>query len=154
RELERLQRYPSVAALAFVDIDEFKEVNDVHGHAAGDRALISLAEVFKENIRSVDIVVRYGGEEFVLFFPETGEEAAVQIIERMQRHFQSVSAKKNHVLISFSAGVVEAPRDGDRFEVLCQRADQAMYAAKQSGKACVLPWRAHMKTASRRVRTP
>ncbi|MFO7975009.1 MAG: diguanylate cyclase, partial [Candidatus Hydrogenedentota bacterium] len=103
RELERLQRYPSVAALAFVDIDEFKEVNDVHGHAAGDRALISLAEVFKENIRSIDIVVRYGGEEFVLFFPETSEDAAVQIIERMQRHFQSVSAKKNHVLISFSA---------------------------------------------------
>jgi diguanylate cyclase (GGDEF)-like protein len=152
RELERIQRYPSVAALAFLDIDEFKEVNDVHGHAAGDRALVSLAEVFKQNIRSVDIVVRYGGEEFVLFFPETSEGEAVQIIERMQRHFQRVSAKKEHVLISFSAGVVEAPRDGDQFEVLCERADQAMYAVKQGGKARVLPWRPEMKTGSRRVR--
>lgn len=153
RELERLQRYPSVAALAFVDIDEFKEVNDVHGHAAGDRALVLLAEVFKQNIRSVDIVARYGGEEFVLFFPETGEEEAVRIVERMQRHFQRVSAKESNMLITFSAGVVEAPRDGDCFEVLCERADQAMYTAKRDGKARVLPWRQHMKAGARHVWT-
>jgi diguanylate cyclase (GGDEF)-like protein len=153
RELERLQRYPSVAALAFVDIDDFKEINDAYLHVVGDRALVSLAEVFKQNIRSVDIAVRYGGDEFVLFFPETGEEEAVRIIERMQRHFQRVFAKENHVLITFSAGVVEVPRDGDRFEVLCERADQAMYTAKRGGKARVLPWRQHMKAGARHVWT-
>ena len=153
RELERIQRYPSIGALAFVDIDEFKAVNDLHGHAAGDRVLVSLAKVFRQNSRSVDIVMRYGGEEFVLFFAQTGEKAAVNIIDRMQRSFQSVSEKSNHLRISFSAGVVEAPRDGDQFDVLCRRADQAMFAAKRNGKARVLPWRQDMKTGSNRVHT-
>ncbi len=154
RELERIQRYPSIGSLGFLDIDGFKAVNDSQGHAAGDRALVALAEVLKENIRSVDIVARFGGEEFVLFFPETDEVRAIQVIERMQRHFQKLSEECcNHVRISFSAGVVEAPRDGDQFDVLCQRADEAMYAAKRGGKARVIPWRHDMKAVLSRLRT-
>ena len=119
RELERIQRYPSIGSLGFLDIDGFKAVNDSQGHAAGDRALVALAEVLKENTRSVDIVARFGGEEFVLFFPETDEVRAIQVIERMQRHFQKLSEECcNHVRISFSAGVVEAPRDGGQYAVL------------------------------------
>ena len=100
------------------------------------------------------IVARFGGEEFVLFFPETDEVRAIQVIERMQRHFQKLSEECcNHVRISFSAGVVEAPRDGDQFDVLCQRADEAMYAAKRGGKARVVPWRHDMKAVLSRLRT-
>lgn len=154
RELERIQRYPSIGALAFVDIDEFKAVNDTLGHAAGDRALVLLAEVLRESTRSVDIVTRYGGEEFVLFFPQTDEANAVPVIERMQRRFQQLSEAHNHLRISFSAGVVEAPRDGNQFDVLCRRADEAMYSSKEHGKARVTPWRPDMRHAARPLRTP
>lgn len=154
RELERIQRYPSIGTLVFLDIDEFKAVNDTLGHAAGDRALVLLAEVLRESTRSVDIVTRYGGEEFVLFFPQTDEANAVPVIERMQRRFQQLSEAHNHLRISFSAGVVEAPRDGNQFDVLCRRADEAMYSSKEHGKARVTPWRPDMRHTARPLRTP
>ncbi len=154
KELERMQRYPSIGALAFLDIDGFKAVNDTLGHAMGDRALILLAEVLRETIRSVDIVARFGGEEFILFFPQTEEASAVQVIERMQRRFQQLSALRIGLRISFSAGVVEAPRDGSQFDTLCRRADEAMYAAKTLGKARVTPWRPDMRGAGRFLHMP
>lgn len=144
RELERIKRYPAVGTLVFLDIDGFKQVNDEYGHAAGDRALVQLAKALTKDIRSVDLVGRYGGEEFVLYFPETPEPVGVRIVERMHTHFQHLSQQDGTGALTFSAGLVEAPRDGTDFKTLCERADAAMYSAKRQGKARVLVWQAEM----------
>lgn len=144
RELNRMQRYPAPASLVFLDIDNFKSINDTYGHAIGDRILLHLAEVLQSNGRSVDIVGRFGGEEFVVFFPETNEASAVAVVQRMQTHFGTPCCDEVKERLTFSAGVAEAPRDGDEFHRLCDRADAAMYAAKRSGKARVVAWRPDM----------
>jgi diguanylate cyclase (GGDEF)-like protein len=148
RELNRMLRYPGLSSLVFVDIDGFKLVNDELGHAAGDRVLFQLAEVLRANTRSVDLTGRYGGEEFVLFLPETNEPQAIYVVERMQQHFQIPTEATSGRSMTFSAGIAEAPRDGSDFDTLCRRADAAMYAAKRAGKAQVLPWRPGLSMAS------
>ena len=99
------------------------------------------AEVLRANTRSVDIAGRYGGEEFVLFLPETTDAKATHVIERMQQHFRMPTEATGGRALTFSAGIAQAPRDGNDFDVLCYRADAAMYAAKRAGKAQVLSWR-------------
>lgn len=148
RELARIKRYPAQGTLVFLDIDGFKQVNDVYGHAAGDRALIQLAEALTNDIRSVDLVGRYGGEEFVLYFPETPESVGIRIVERMMAQFRNLTENEANGPLTFSAGVAEAPRDGIDFGTLVQHADQAMYQAKNHGKAQVIPWRAEMAQQS------
>lgn len=148
RELARIKRYPAVATFVFLDIDEFKQVNDQYGHAAGDHALGHLASALTKDIRTVDIVGRYGGEEFILYFPETPEEIGHRIIERMHMTFQQLSESEGAGPLTFSAGLVEAPRDGEDFATLCCRADAAMYRAKKQGKAQVLIWRPDMSEGS------
>ncbi|HRK34767.1 MAG TPA: diguanylate cyclase [Candidatus Hydrogenedentes bacterium] len=147
RELARIKRYPAQGSLVFLDIDGFKQVNDVYGHAAGDRALVQLAAALTNDIRSVDLVGRYGGEEFVLYFPETPEAVGIRIVERMMVTFQNLSHNEPSGPLTFSAGLAEAPRDGVEFAQLVERADQAMYQAKRAGKARVLPWREAMATS-------
>lgn len=144
RELSRMQRYPGVGALIFIDLDGFKLINDELGHAAGDHVLLHLAEVLRANTRNVDITGRYGGEEFVLFLPETPETKALYVIDRMQQHFSLPTEATSNRSLAFSAGIAEAPRDGDDFQTLCRRADAAMYAAKRMGKARAVPWRPEM----------
>ncbi len=148
RELARIKRYPAVATLVFLDIDGFKQVNDKYGHAAGDRALVQLAAALTKDIRSVDLVGRYGGEEFVLYFPETPEAVGLRIAERMHTHFRQLSKQEGNEALTFSAGLVEAPRHGTEFETLCERADAAMYEAKRRGKARVLVWQPSMSRRS------
>jgi diguanylate cyclase (GGDEF)-like protein len=144
RELARIKRYPSNGSLVFLDIDGFKQVNDQFGHAAGDRALLHLATALTKDMRSIDIVGRYGGEEFVLYFPETPEPVGVRIVERMMAMFRNLSKNEVNGPLTFSAGVAEAPRDGADFATLVEKADQAMYTAKRQGKAQVIAWRPNM----------
>jgi len=141
RELNRIRRYPSSASLVFLDIDDFKAINDTLGHAKGDEVLVSLADVLKEYSRAVDIVGRYGGEEFIVFFPETSESMAQTVTNRMMSHFSSIKFESIEAPMTFSAGLVEAPRDGETFVTLRDRADAAMYHAKRHGKAKVVTWR-------------
>jgi diguanylate cyclase (GGDEF)-like protein len=141
RELSRLRRYPAVASLIFLDIDNFKSLNDQYGHATGDEVLRHLSDVLRQHSRAVDIVGRFGGEEFVLFFPQTSEDEGCFVLERMQDHFRSANSFNIEQALTFSAGLAEAPRDGDVFEGLCARADAAMYYSKRHGKAQVIPWR-------------
>lgn len=141
RELARIKRYPSNGSLVFLDIDGFKQVNDQFGHAAGDRALLHLATALTKDIRSIDIVGRYGGEEFVLYFPETPEPVGVRIVERMMVMFRNLSRDETYGPLTFSAGIAQAPRDGSDFATLVEKADQAMYLAKRQGKAQVVGWR-------------
>lgn len=141
-----MQRYPGLGTFAFIDIDNFKGINDELGHATGDHVLVHLSEVLRANTRSVDIVGRYGGEEFILFLPETPEAKALFVIDRMQQHFGMAADLAKGRALTFSAGVAEAPRDGGDFETLCREADVAMYAAKRRGKARVLAWRPDMES--------
>jgi len=123
-----------------VDLDAFKSVNDIHGHASGDAALKAAAGLFVELCRSSDLVARYGGEEFCIIAPETTEEEAVQLAERLRfalaRHRINVPAGTLSVTGSF--GVAEARQDGDSVDRLIGRADDALLAAKRAGRDCVV----------------
>ncbi|MET0519571.1 MAG: diguanylate cyclase [Burkholderiaceae bacterium] len=129
-------------ALALLDIDNFKKLNDSLGHAAGDMALKSLAERVSQMLRPGDMVARYGGEEFVLMLPATPLDEAQQVLARLQR---SLSAslfmhEGKDVFVTFSAGVT-LYRAGETLEAALDRADVALYEAKHTGKnkACVAP---------------
>ena len=141
RELERLRRYPSVASLLFADLDDFKRINDAHGHAMGDLVLVEFAGLLCSGCRSTDILGRYGGEEFVVYLPETAEAPALEVAERLLAECQEMSVGPPQIHPSFSAGIAEAPRDGGSFAALCSCADEAMYAAKRQGKARAVAWR-------------
>jgi diguanylate cyclase len=135
REAARADRRGTPLCIALLDLDDFKRLNDTYGHIAGDAALKHLVKVVKDTLRSMDVIARFGGEEFMILLPETGVEAAAQTMTRLQReltkHFFMHDNEK--VLITFSAGVaLRAPAEDQA--ALVTRADRAMYQAKQTGK--------------------
>lgn len=139
READRSDRRNTPLCVALLDLDNFKKLNDTHGHAAGDEALVHLVRIVKQTLRSIDVVARYGGEEFVIIMPETQLEEAAQAMMRVQReltkHF--FTANDQRLFITFSAGVaLRNPREPQ--EETIKRADKAMYEAKQSGKNRVI----------------
>ncbi|HEY4371400.1 MAG TPA: GGDEF domain-containing protein [Burkholderiales bacterium] len=141
-EAARTERSGAPLAVALLDVDNFKQLNDKLGHQAGDEALKYLAGVLRQTVRPSDAVARFGGEEFVLLLPATDVEEAVQVMTRVQRTLTRKFFLHNNerVLITFSAGVaVRTP--GEARDALIERADSAMYQAKQSGKnrVCVAP---------------
>jgi diguanylate cyclase len=135
REAARAQRYGNAFCVSVIDLDNFKMLNDTHGHHAGDEALVHLVKVVKALLRPTDDIGRFGGEEFVILLPETTLEAGKMAIERLQRELtkQFFLANNEKLLITFSAGVAQL-RPGEPEADLVRRADQAMYRAKQSGK--------------------
>ncbi|THF64138.1 GGDEF domain-containing protein [Pseudothauera rhizosphaerae] len=135
REAARASRRRSPLCVALLDLDNFKRLNDTYGHQRGDGALIHLVRVMRENLRPHDSVARYGGEEFILLYPETGLTEATAALTRLQRALTTAFflADNQKVFITFSAGVTPwVP--GEAFDTVVQRADAAMYRAKQSGK--------------------
>jgi diguanylate cyclase len=135
RETARADRRGTPLCVALLDLDDFKRLNDTHGHQAGDGALKHLVHIVKDTLRSMDVIARFGGEEFVILLPETTIEAATATMTRLQReltkHFFMHENEK--VLITFSAGVaLRAPNEDQA--TLVKRADKAMYEAKKSGK--------------------
>lgn len=139
-EQAKAERESKRIALALLDIDNFKKLNDSLGHHAGDIALKSLAERTQASLRPGDMVARYGGEEFVLMLPDTPLDEAQAVLVRLQRSLSA--ALFNHdgkdVFVTFSAGVT-LYRPGETLEVALDRADVALYEAKHTGKnrACV-----------------
>lgn len=135
REMARAVRHELPLCVALLDIDNFKKLNDTHGHQTGDDALVHLSRVVREHLRPQDTVARYGGEEFVIILPETTLEQAEQALVRLQRELTRAffMAGDQHVLITFSAGVTPSGTS-EMLESVLDRADQAMYEAKQSGK--------------------
>ncbi len=122
-------------AVALIDIDNFKKLNDTLGHAAGDVALKSLAAAVRERLRPVDHLARFGGEEFVVLLPATPVEEAQQALTRLQRSLTEALFlhEDREVFVTFSAGVT-AWRAGEALEAALERADEALYEAKRSGK--------------------
>jgi diguanylate cyclase len=122
-------------AVALIDIDNFKKLNDSLGHAAGDEALKSLARAVRERLRPVDHLARFGGEEFVLLLPGTRLDEAQQALTRLQRSLTASLFMHDgqDVFVTFSAGVT-AWRVGEALAVALERADEALYEAKRTGK--------------------
>ena len=118
-----------------LDMDDFKRLNDKHGHKAGDEALVHLSTVIKDTLRPSDSVTRYGGEEFVLLLPDIELDAAVKSIERLQRELTKkfFLHENERILVTFSAGVALRNPEESREDALA-RADKAMYQAKKAGK--------------------
>ena len=135
REAARAERYGNALCVGVLDLDNFKSINDTHGHDVGDRALIHLVSVVKSLLRPSDSIGRFGGEEFVVLLPETPLEQGKLALERLQRELtkQFFLANNQKLLVTFSAGVAQF-RSGETEAELVKRADQAMYQAKQSGK--------------------
>ncbi|CAG4882211.1 putative Diguanylate cyclase [Georgfuchsia toluolica] len=135
RELSRSKRNHSPLSIALLDLDNFKRLNDAHGHQAGDQALVHMAKLVKATVRPHDIIARYGGEEFLILLPDTRIEEAENVIKRLQRSLTKHFFLNNNerLLITFSAGVA-LQRPGETKESLVSRADDALYEAKRAGK--------------------
>ena len=141
RELARCQRHNRPLALILMDIDHFKQVNDQHGHLAGDEVLTAMAGHVQANIRQTDIFARYGGEEFVLVLPETTLEQALKSGVKLGQELAAMTIHTSacDMSITVSQGVVEW-RPGLDLATLLQRADSALYQAKAAGRNCVKAW--------------
>lgn len=137
RELARSVRKGSGLALALIDLDNFKLLNDTLGHQAGDEALVHLVRVLRASMRPSDVLCRFGGEEFVLLLPDTSLADAEAAISRFRHEFSTHALPGHDCFLSFSAGVV-AQTSAETLETLIGRADTAAYAAKRAGKNCVI----------------
>lgn len=138
-EISRARRRDSPLCIGLLDIDNFKRINDTHGHSIGDAALQHLADIARKNLRPQDTLGRYGGEEFVIVLPDTGVDSAVTALQRLQRALTNnyFLAEGQKLLITFSAGVARL-QDDEAPEVTIDRADKAMYRAKRAGKNRVM----------------
>ncbi len=136
-ELTRAIRYNHPFSIAIVDLDNFKDINDTAGHAAGDSTLQQLAEIMIRHIRMTDtIITRYGGDEFVLLMPETTLTSAKMLLERLRNQVKNISIP-NIAAVTISCGLAEwdpAATSADSGETILQRADDALYQAKRSGR--------------------
>jgi diguanylate cyclase (GGDEF)-like protein len=131
-EIERSERYEQLLSVILFDIDNFKGVNDNHGHNVGDSVLVALTDVVKKNKRSVDCLIRWGGEEFLIVAPGIDLEGAKVLTERVR---QAIEKFKFDGVgdITVSLGVTQFEK-GDTEDTLIKRADDALYKAKMAGK--------------------
>ncbi len=132
-EFERYQRYGEVFSVIFTDIDFFKQVNDRHGHRIGDRTLRWFADTLRSELRKVDTISRFGGEEFLILLPTTGAEEAVRTAEKLRRQLASDLCPTTGEPLSASFGVASVVAD-DSTESLIERADRALYRSKERGR--------------------
>jgi diguanylate cyclase (GGDEF)-like protein len=141
QELERSARFGERFAVVLADLDAFKAVNDTYGHLAGDAVLIETARRLVTHTREVDLVARFGGEEFVLLLPQTDAAGAWNVAEKVRAEVAAapVDTDQGPLQISLSAGVACHPADGATIEALLAAADEALYEAKAAGKNRVHP---------------
>ena len=135
-ENRRMHRHHHPLTLAYIDLDDFKQVNDRFGHDTGDKLLRILAEAMKTTIRSTDFVARLGGDEFVVLLSETDAEAAKSVITKLHEKLLQEAAASSHP-VTFSIGTVTFPAPLATAAEMIRAADEAMYAAKQRGKNTV-----------------
>ncbi|GAB6075219.1 sensor domain-containing diguanylate cyclase [Desulfurobacterium crinifex] len=133
REVERAKKYKKPLSVLLLDIDDFKHINDTQGHLVGDKVLKELVEEIRKNIRKVDMLGRYGGEEFVVVLPEIGLREAREVAEKIRKRVEK--RKFTHSLkVTISIGVTELDLLKDTVDFLLSKADNAMYMAKRKGK--------------------
>ncbi len=136
REWERSHRYRRSLSIIYMDIDEFKSINDAFGHSAGDQVLQTVVERSCRHLRQVDLMGRLGGDEFGILLPETDLPHAGSIAERIRLEVTQapIQVKRKKLAITTTLGVTEAKPDISNLESLLARADQALYTAKQNGR--------------------
>ncbi|HYO99463.1 MAG TPA: diguanylate cyclase [Pyrinomonadaceae bacterium] len=133
QEINRARRHRHPFTVAYMDVDDFKLINDRYGHSIGDTVLKSVAQTIKSSLREIDVIARLGGDEFVILMPETDEEAAQAVVARVHRNIM----EKIHEYgwpITFSIGVVTWTTPPRTVDVMLKRADDAMYEVKNNGK--------------------
>jgi len=136
-ETQRAERQGYSYSLAMLDVDHFKQVNDQHGHDAGDQALIALARTMQAEFREYDLCGRWGGEEFLILLPQTPIDVAQHVIERVQGSIRRLTIPwdSSSLDLTVSIGLAEH-RTGESFFDTVNRADDALLAAKQAGRDC------------------
>ncbi len=132
-EFERLKRYLHPLTLIFLDLDNFKTVNDTMGHAKGDELLVTVVKTIKLNLRATDQVARIGGDEFAILLPETGAEEAEKVVSKVHEELLQAMHDRGWP-VTFSIGVLTCLTAPARLEDICQSADGLMYSIKHSGK--------------------
>ncbi|WP_294000870.1 GGDEF domain-containing protein [Sphaerotilus sp.] len=136
-EFERATRHARPMAVVLIDVDHFKRVNDRHGHQLGDQVLVEIARSCQSTLRKTDLLARFGGEEFIVLLPETGQREAVRLADRMR---MAVSAdlrlpdSQRPGAVTISLGAVALSRSTPTLDLLIQAADQALYDAKRAGR--------------------
>ena len=140
-ELSRSEEWGLNLSIIMVDLDRFKDINDSFGHLAGDVVLREVADILKKNVREIDLVARFGGEEFCILLPETDSAGAYAVAERIRKAVNDyiIKAYDESIKITISMGISSFPRDSRVMEDLIESADRALYRAKREGRnrACV-----------------
>ncbi|WP_085668123.1 MULTISPECIES: GGDEF domain-containing protein [unclassified Pseudomonas] len=135
REIEMSRRHLQPLSVLMLDIDHFKQVNDLHGHSAGDDVLKAVAASIKGQLRNVDMVFRYGGEEFLILLSNTGRDAAAMVGERLRQAAQTQDYYANNQLIELTVSLgCSTLLPGESADSLLRRADSALYVAKREGR--------------------
>ena len=141
QEIKRTQRFQTSFCVLFIDLDDFKPINDQYGHLSGSGVLRQFADILRDSLREVDTIFRYGGDEFVVVLlettAETGALAAERIRKRMAEH-AFLTEQGKEVRVTCSIGVVACPEHGDEHEALLRAADFCMYKGKRTGKNQVI----------------
>lgn len=138
-EIERASRYDGRLAIIMIDIDHFKRLNDEFGHLLGDEVLRQVSAVFGQQLRKVDVVCRYGGEEFAILVPQTSGGNAMEVAEKLRRMVEGYRFPGVPVKVTISAGVAEFPTHGRTRDELVAAADAALYVSKEVGRNRVSP---------------
>lgn len=136
KELQRASRYEHNLTVLFIDIDHFKRVNDEFGHQFGDQVLIELSQIIERSLRSVDVIARYGGDEFVILLPETRKEAAQKTALRLLTAVRNHDFFKGNMKVKdlgVSIGIAAFPEDAGGTYEMIRKADVALYQAKKKG---------------------
>jgi diguanylate cyclase (GGDEF)-like protein len=140
RELARTKRYGNIFSIAILDVDEFKQVNDVFGHLAGDKVLQLMTQACLNNLRRTDTIARFGGDEFVILFPYAGKVHVMECIERIRTILAGspIYYEGNEISYTVSAGAATYDQSQTELDSLFRKADIALYEAKGSGKNKVI----------------
>jgi diguanylate cyclase (GGDEF)-like protein len=138
KEFKRAQRYQHDLSLMFIDIDNFKEINDQFGHSIGDMVLRNVSAFIRKYTRSSDLCIRYGGDEFLIILPETGRQSALEVGSKLQNAVESILVDLDggleELVVNISIGISSFPEDTIEPSMLVELADKALYEAKKSGK--------------------
>lgn len=128
-------------SILFIDIDDFKYINDSFGHTIGNKVLKELATILKKSIRPTDFIVRYGGEEFIIILQNTEKNTAIEIAERIRKKVESHTFldEKKYLNITISTGISSSNENNKNFSDLINIADKNLYTAKSLGKNCIYP---------------
>lgn len=132
-EIQRVSRYGGRFTVAYMDLDNFKQVNDRDGHETGDRVLRQVAEAIRKSLRVNDIVARVGGDEFIVLLPEAGAQEAETVVRKLENHLTELM-RQGGWAVTLSTGAVTFEKPPDSVDQMVKLADELMYSVKTSGK--------------------